>query len=94
MDERLTSIQDMIKQYTYTGDEHFVNPNTKPKKRKVVNPQDLGNITIVPVNNGYILQSTDVKGETFVFPDIDSAFTFMRSALKPTREQKEVLESI
>ena len=64
------------------------------KPRKTRSDKELGDATIMPVTNGYIVQSSYAKGECFVFPDIDKAFDFIKTRLCPTGEQSEFLSKV
>ena len=50
--------------------------------------------TITPVANGYVVQSTTTGKNLYVFEDLDKAFEFVRSGLKPTAEQAEFLDKV
>ena len=61
----------------------------KPKK-----PENLANVTITPVANGYTLTSKTTGVEVFVFNDFDDMVEFMRTGLKPTTEAQNFLDSV
>ena len=74
-------------------------PATIGAKRKVGRPrkkmvQEFADATIMPVANGYIVQTTSATGEVYVFPEIDQAFEFIKEKLKPTGEQGEFLAKV
>jgi len=65
-------------------------PRGRPKKT-----DNLDDATIAPVANGYIVRSTTTgSSKLFVFDDLDKAFDFIRTNLKPTDNQSEFLKKI
>ena len=72
--------------------------STTPTKRRgrptKVKRVDFENATVTPVANGYVVQSVTAGENLFVFEDLDKAFDFIRTSLKTTAEQEQVLESI
>jgi len=71
-------------------------PKTKAKRGRPtkVKRVDFENATVTPVANGYVVQSVTAGDNIFVFEDLDKAFDFIRTSLKTTVEQEQVLESI
>ena len=57
-------------------------------------PTTLSDMSVKPVANGYTVTSTSVKGDIYVFDDIEKVFEFMRAKLDPTLTQKQVLDGI
>ena len=67
----------------------MVKRGRSPKAKK-----DFNDVTIVPVLNGYIINSTTTGKEVYVFEDLEKVFEFIRVKLKPTAENAEFLKGI
>ena len=65
-----------------------------PRGRKKAINSEFDDAHIMPVANGYIVQSSTTKGECFVFNEIDEAFDFIKGKLKPTTEQKQFVDKV
>ena len=65
-----------------------------PRKKKYTKPENLNDALIKPVSNGYMVTTSSLTGDQFVFGDIDKALEFIKNGLKPTREQEAFLEKV
>lgn len=67
---------------------------TKRGRPKGKTQDSFSDITITPVVNGYLVTSSSIGKEVFVFEDITRVFEFIKAKLKPTGEQQKFLEEI
>jgi|GEM_PF-5771218 len=63
-----------------------------PRKQKTID--NLGDVTLIPAANGYIVRSKSTGAAVYVFPDIDKAFDFIRAHLAPTGDQADFLKAV
>lgn len=86
------SIKEFVKALDGWIGQTSTSKSPEPKaKRK---PENLSNITIKPVANGYIVTSTETGDRMFVFPDMESLKSFIENALAPTGEQKDFIDAV
>lgn len=78
-------------QYTQVDDMTAKRAVGRPRKLKKAALEDA---TVTPVANGYVVTSTTTGKNMYVFEEIDKAFEFVRSGLKPTTEQAEFLSKV
>jgi len=84
----------VILNYQYNISKPMIKKAKKAGRPRKVKAVELDNVSITPVANGYVVQSTTTGDNVYVFDELDKAFEFIRTKLKPTSEQAEFLSKV